>query len=90
MENKRSSIKFNGEDTSMKKHIVWDDESLREQELERKRNPRQKINDPDTPYAGNVYFLIKNQDINSDDDDYLINLKTINKIPETVINKFFI
>jgi hypothetical protein len=55
MENKRSSLKSEEEIRSqIKKHIAWDDESLREQELERKRNPRQKINDPDTPYAGNV------------------------------------
>jgi hypothetical protein len=58
MENKRSSLKSEIEGGSpIRKHIAWDDESIREQELERKRNPRQKINEPDTPYAGNVIIL---------------------------------
>jgi len=50
---KRCSIKIDDSEKE-KKHVIWDDKQLEEQELEKKINPKMKITEPKTPYAGNV------------------------------------
>ena len=55
---KRSSIKFDLDDNKVKKNVVWDTKKLEEQELEKKLYPKTKINEPKTPYLGNVNFVL--------------------------------
>lgn len=45
-------------DKKHKKHIVWDNQKIAEQELEKKLHPKMKITEPKTPYAGNVNKMI--------------------------------
>lgn len=53
---KRCSIKLNNSEKE-KKHVLWDDQELEQQELEKKLNPKIKITEPKTPYAGNVIIF---------------------------------
>lgn len=63
-----------GLNTSKNKSVVWDWKSLEEQEEERKRNPRKKIDEPKTPYLP----------YEGDEDEYLKQLNEINKTQPTV------
>lgn len=56
---KRSSLKLASEDKKSQKTVVWDNEKLEEQELDKKLHPKIKITEPKTPYSGNVTNLFK-------------------------------
>ena len=73
-----TSINNNAENINKKtKKVMWDEEKLAEQELERKLNPKMKINDPKTPYT---------EIADDETDNYLLKLKEVNnENDETVI-----
>lgn len=74
-ERRPSLKKDNEEDQSKKKNVVWDVQSLEQQELERKLNPvKKKITEPKTPYIP----------YEEGDDEYLKKLNEINKTQPTV------
>lgn len=59
IKNKRPSLKVGHNDhDTQHKSVVWDWKSLEEQELERKNNPRTKINEPKTPYMPYVQEVV--------------------------------
>ena len=63
------------------KGIVWDNKTIEEQYLERKLHPRQKIDEPKTPYTP----------YEEGDDIYLQKINEVNKIQPTedVLNSVF-
>ena len=63
------------------KGIVWDNKTIEEQYLERKLHPRQKIDEPKTPYTP----------YEEGDDVYLQKINEVNKIQPTedVLNSVF-
>jgi hypothetical protein len=61
------------------KSVSWDNETLEEQELERKNNPKKKIDEPKTPYLP----------YEEGDDEYMRKLNEINKLTATVSNIIF-
>lgn len=64
------------------KKVCWDEEKLKEQEIERKLHPKQKIPDPKTPYT---------ELLPEETDDYLILLNEVNHIiPKEKVNILFI
>lgn len=73
---RRSSIKMHqdGKDTASEHRVMWDWKSLEEQDIERKNNPRKKIDEPKTPYLP----------YEEEDDEYLKKLNEINKTKPTV------
>lgn len=58
---------------SKEKNVVWDWKTLEEQDNEKKRNPRKKIDEPKTPYLPYT----------EDDDEYLKKINDINKMQPT-------
>jgi len=52
LKEKRCSLKI--DDEFKKKHVIWDEKKLEEQENEKKLHPKMKITEPKTPYGGNV------------------------------------
>ncbi len=52
---KKSSLKL--EDDNKKKHVIWNEKEIEEQEIEKHLNPKMKILEPNTPYAGNVFKM---------------------------------
>ena len=83
-ENKRNSIlnKDNICDKDIKKRnskkVLWDEEKLAEQALERKLHPKQKINDPKTPYA---------EIADDETEEYLLKLKEVHNNQNNNVNK---
>ena len=63
------------------KGIVWDNKTIEEQYLDRKLHPRQKIDEPKTPYTP----------YEEGDDEYLEKINEVNKIQPTedVLNSVF-
>jgi hypothetical protein len=63
--------------TSRNRHVNWDNQTLEEQEIERKLNPKKKILEPKTPYLP----------FEEGDDEYLKKLNEINRLKPTVIKR---
>ena len=61
-------------DQAKRKSVMWDWKTLEEQELEKKLNPKIKIDEPKTPY---IPYEVG-------DDEYLQKLNEINKTQPTV------
>ncbi len=85
--NEKNIISINANDTcdsenkymsnNKTKQVVWDEKTLEEQEAEKQRNPKKKIDEPKTPYL--LYEA-------EDDDGYIAKLNEINKVKPTVRN----
>jgi len=58
--NKRPSLKseLDNSKPSKKKNVIWDENEIKEQELEKILYPKMKILEPKTPYTGTVISLI--------------------------------
>lgn len=58
------------------KKVCWDEDKLAEQELEKKLNPKMKIDEPKTPYT----------ELKDDEtDNYLLALKEVNSITDVSV-----
>lgn len=51
------NVDFN-QDENKPKNVIWDWKTLDEHELERKNNPKKKIDEPKTPYLPYVLNII--------------------------------
>lgn len=74
------TININTSNMTKSKQVVWDANSLEEQEAERQLNPRKKINEPKTPYECDF-------EKNENEDDYISRIYEINRTQPTV-NKY--